>query len=85
MEIKQAVEQRGGKIVAWHGGQEHATPGYEKKEIDRLLADALKQPKSFDAVIVAHADRWSLGDNTKSQHGLKVFEANKILVLCGRS
>ena len=36
-EIKEAVKAAGGKVVEWYGGQEHATPGWEKKEIDRLL------------------------------------------------
>jgi DNA invertase Pin-like site-specific DNA recombinase len=37
-----------GKIVARYGGQEHATPGWEKGEVDRLIADAAKG--KFDAV-----------------------------------
>ena len=39
-----------GQIVEWYGGQEHATPGFEKQELDRLIADAGKG--KFDAVIV---------------------------------
>lgn len=41
------VHLLGGKITAWYGGQEHATAGYEKKEIDRLLKDAQRKPKSL--------------------------------------
>src|SRR5262245_57171738 len=65
----------GGNIVAWYGGQEHATPGWEKKELDRLIADAGKN--KFDAVIVAHADRWSR-DNEKAEEGVKAFKAAKV-------
>lgn len=67
----------GGEIVGWYGGQEHATPGYEKKEVQRLLQDAAKEPKRFDAVIVAHPDRWSR-DNEASRDGLEVFKAHDI-------
>ena len=57
------MERLGGRIVEWYGGQEHGTAGYEKKEVDRLIADAGRG--RFDAVIVTDADRWSR-DNTKS-------------------
>ncbi len=70
-----SVEQVGGSIVAWYGGQEHATPGHEKKDVDRLIHDA--QQGRFDAVIVAHADRWSR-DNGKSREGLEVFRQREI-------
>ena len=72
-EIKEAVDILGGKIVGWYGGQEHATPGYEKKEIDRLLKDAKRKPKIFNAVMFSDADRWSR-DNQKSKQGLDIFE-----------
>jgi len=74
-ENESSVKQLGGKIVAWYGGQEHATPGHEKKEVDRLLADAIKG--KFDAVIVANADRWSR-DNSKSQEGLNLLKDHKV-------
>lgn len=74
-EIKRAVEQLEGEIVAWYGGQEHAMPGYEKGEIDRLLKDASR--KKFNAFIVTNADRWSR-DNVKSTEGLEVFKKNGI-------
>ena len=45
------VERLGGIIAEVYGGAEHATPGWEKGEVDRLLADAAR--KKFDAVIVA--------------------------------
>jgi DNA invertase Pin-like site-specific DNA recombinase len=79
-DIEKYVEQLGGSIVAWYGGQEHATPGYEKKEIDRLLNDAPKN--KFDAVIVTDADRWSR-DNTKSTAGLDMFKQHGIKFFVG--
>ncbi len=69
-QIQQAVERLGGKIIGWYGGQEHATPGYEKKELDRLLSDAEKH--RFDAVICSDPDRWSR-DNAKSERGLEIL------------
>jgi DNA invertase Pin-like site-specific DNA recombinase len=64
------VATLGGRIVAQYGGQEHATPGWEHAEVDRLLADAAKG--RLDAVIVNKSDRWSR-DNAKSEEGLEVF------------
>jgi len=75
---KEAIEQAViglGKIVEWYGGQEHATPGYEKNEINRLLKDAERH--RFDAVIIDRTDRWSR-DNEQSSIGLKVFRDNSI-------
>jgi DNA invertase Pin-like site-specific DNA recombinase len=74
------VALMGGTIVAWYGGQEHATPGWEKKELDRLIADAGKD--KYDAVLVAHADRWSR-DNAKSDEGLAVFRKHGIRFFVG--
>jgi len=70
-----AVEQLGGKIISWYGGQEHAVEGYEKKELDRLLRDA--QKGNFNAFIVTDADRWSR-DNSKSKEGLEIFKTYDI-------
>ena len=67
----------GGTITARYGGQEHATPGWEKEELDRLLCDATKPNRAFDAVMVAHPDRWSR-DNAASQTGLELFVANGV-------
>jgi DNA invertase Pin-like site-specific DNA recombinase len=71
----QDVEHLGGTIVETYGGQEHATPGWEKAEIDRLLADAAKG--KFDALIVSRNDRWSR-DNDKNKEGLDVFRRHKV-------
>jgi site-specific DNA recombinase len=68
------VAYLGGRIVAWYGGQEHATPGWETTEVDRLLVDAAKD--QWDAVIVRYADRWSR-DNAKSADGLDVLKRNR--------
>jgi site-specific DNA recombinase len=75
------VKDMGGTIVGWYGGQEHATPGHEKKEVDRLIHDATKG--KFDAVIVAHADRWSR-DNVKSKEGLQVLRKNRVRFFVGK-
>jgi site-specific DNA recombinase len=71
-----------GSIVEWYGGQEHATPGHEKKEVERLLRDAQKQHCPFNAVIVAHPDRWSR-DNSASRAGLEVFREHGIRFFAG--
>jgi DNA invertase Pin-like site-specific DNA recombinase len=75
-----SVAQIGGQIVGSYGGQEHATPGFEKKEIDRLLGDARKH--KFDAVVVSNADRWSR-DNSKSIEGLDLFRKSRIRFFVG--
>lgn len=71
-QIEQAVASLGGKIVARYGGQEHATEGWEKQQLDRLLSDAAKTRRDFDAVMVADASRWSR-DNAKSKAGLRTL------------
>jgi len=71
-QIQKAADELGGKIVQYYGGVEHGTAGYEKAEIDRLLADAEKKSCPFNSVIVNHTDRWSR-DNTKSHQGLQIL------------
>src|SRR5262245_20727970 len=66
-QIEKAVEALGGKLVGWYGGQEHATPGWERQQRDKLLADAEKAHRPFDAVIVAHEDRWSRDDTSSGK------------------
>ncbi|WP_197453744.1 recombinase family protein [Caulifigura coniformis] len=75
------VKDMGGTVAGWYGGQEHATPGFEKKELDRLILDATKG--RFDAVIVAHADRWSR-DNVKSKEGLQVLKKHRVRFFVGK-
>lgn len=69
-QIDRAVESAGGVIAARYAGQEHGTAGWERAQLDQLLADAAKKPRPFDAVIVADATRWSR-DNVKSEQGLE--------------
>jgi DNA invertase Pin-like site-specific DNA recombinase len=64
-QIEQAVKALGGTVVAWYGGQEHATAGWERQQRDQMLADAEDNNKPFDAIMVAHEDRWSR-DDTRS-------------------
>ena len=76
-QIAQAVESLGGVITKRYAGQEHATEGYEHKQLDMLLADAEKKRKQFDAVMVFDASRWSR-DNEKSKAGLRILRENGI-------
>jgi len=69
-QITQTVERLGGEIVAWYGGQEHATPGWERIQLDRLLEDATAG--KFDAIMVADHSRWSR-DNRRSKEDLEVL------------
>jgi len=82
-QIIQYVEFLGGVIPdeCWkYSGQEHATPGAERKRIDQLLEDSAKG--IFDAVIVCDASRWSR-DNKKSKEGLEILKANRIKFYVG--
>jgi DNA invertase Pin-like site-specific DNA recombinase len=79
-EITASVRALGGRIVEEYGGCEHGTPGWEKTEFDRLLADAAAG--RFDAVVVNHPDRWSRS-NADSKRGLEVFRKHGILFYIG--
>ncbi len=74
------VKRLEGHIVERYGGQEHATAGWEKKEVDRLIGDASKG--KWDAIIVNTPDRWSR-DNGKSKEGLQVFRDHGIRFFVG--
>jgi DNA invertase Pin-like site-specific DNA recombinase len=80
--IGQDVEALGGKVTAWYGGQEHATEGWEHKEVDRLIADA--KAGKIDAVMVAFADRWSRG-NPKADAALDDFAERGVRFFVGRT
>ncbi len=80
-QLAQAVEALGGKITARYGGQEHATPGWEKKELDKLLAHAAKSPRPFDAVMVFDPSRWSR-DNIANATGLEVLRDSGVRFFC---
>lgn len=81
-QCKSAVEFNEGHIVKTYGAteSEHGTPGWERKEFERLLKDA--QHDQFDAVIVTHADRWSR-DNDKASDGLDIFREHGIRFFIG--
>lgn len=76
-QIKSAVEKMGGVIVRTYGGQEHATPGMEKKQLKLLLQDAEHSPRMFDAIMVYDTSRWSR-DNATSKKGLEILRRNEI-------
>jgi DNA invertase Pin-like site-specific DNA recombinase len=83
-QIEDAVDALGGTIPksCWqYSGQEHATAGWEREKLDKLLKDATKD--KFDAVIVADATRWSR-DNQKSKDGLQILRDNKIKFFVNR-
>lgn len=76
-QIQAAVDRLGGEIYHVYGGQEHATPGWERKELNSLLKDAQRDPTPFDAVMVYDASRWSR-DNAESKRGLEILRSNEI-------
>jgi DNA invertase Pin-like site-specific DNA recombinase len=78
--IERAVEKTGGTIVEWYGGQEHATEGWERKEVDRLIADVDKG--ELDAVIVAYEDRLTR-DGKKCQQLLEAFSKHRTRLFVG--
>lgn len=71
-QTNEAVKHLGGTITHTYAGQEHATEGWEREQLDKLLADAQKKPRPFDAVIVADPSRWSR-DNVASDTGLTLL------------
>jgi len=83
-QIQQAVKALSGVLIPdpWrYSGQEHATPGFEKKRFDQLLKDAGRG--LFDAVIVCDPSRWSR-DNLKSSQGLEILKQNGIRFFAGQ-
>jgi DNA invertase Pin-like site-specific DNA recombinase len=82
-QIIKCIDQLGGIIPedCWqYSGQEHATPEWERKKLDKLLADSDKD--LFDAVICIDASRWSR-DNRKSKEGLDILRRNSIRFFVG--
>jgi site-specific DNA recombinase len=77
-QIEAAVEALGGTITKRYGGQEHATEGWEQQQLDKLLSDAVKKPKLFDAVMVADPTRLAGRDNEKSKKVLRYFRDHSI-------
>ncbi len=82
--IKKNVELLEGVVAEWYGGAEHATPGWEKKEVNRLLLSAQKKSCPFNAVIVMDADRWSR-DNEQHEKGIRTFKKHAIKFFVGVS
>ena len=82
-QIIQYVETLKGTIPksCWqYSGQEHATPGFERKNLEQLLNDSSKD--IFDAIIVCDVSRWSR-DNKKSEDGLEILRENDIKFFAG--
>jgi DNA invertase Pin-like site-specific DNA recombinase len=73
------VELLGGTLVRRYGGQEHATEGWERKELLRLTEDAKKG--LFDAVIIAYLDRWDRGSD-EARHAREVFKRHGVKFFC---
>lgn len=78
-QVEDAVGSLNGVVVREYAGQEHATAGYERKQLAALLTDAGNQ--LFDAVIVQEPLRWSR-DNAKSKEGLETLRQNVIKFFC---
>ena len=82
-QIIQYVETLGGVLIKdpWqYSGQEHSSPGYERKKLDQLLQDSASN--NFDAVIITHHDR--LGrDSLKSKLALERLRNNGVKFYVG--
>jgi len=76
-QIREAIIRRDGILTedCIYKGQEHSSPGNERKILDRLLKDA--SCGKFDAVIVADISRWGR-DNKKCKEGLNILIENNI-------
>jgi len=76
--IKLYVESMGGIIPkdCWkYSGQEHSTPGFERKKFDQMLKDSSKD--KFDCVIIDDMSRWSR-EVVKSVQAFEVLRNNGI-------
>lgn len=81
-QTRAAVETLGGTVTKEYMGDQHATPGFEHEMVERMLADAQRKPRPFDAVMLDEPSRWSR-DNVASATGLDVFRAYGIHFYCG--
>jgi DNA invertase Pin-like site-specific DNA recombinase len=79
-QLSHAIEALGGKVYHWYEGQEHATPEYERRILEQLMADA--QARKFDAVMVADISRWSR-DNGKSKNYIEILKESGIRFFTG--
>jgi hypothetical protein len=80
--IERDVNTLEGFIVDWYGGQEHATPGHDRLELERLIKDALKG--RINAVIMMYEDRWDRGDR-RAEEALDIFQQHGIKFYIGTS
>jgi DNA invertase Pin-like site-specific DNA recombinase len=78
--IQAAVGQLGGKIVAEYGGSEHATPGYERDEFERMLADA--EAVKFDSICMTDSTRWAR-DTVTSKLSVRRLKHKRIRLFFG--
>jgi DNA invertase Pin-like site-specific DNA recombinase len=79
-QVVSAVAQMEGTIVAWYGGQEHATEGWEREELKRMVKDSTND--QFDAVCLATLDRWNRGSE-EAHEALKVFKKHRVRFFVG--
>lgn len=76
--IEEAIHCLGGTIYRWYAGQEHATPDYERKQLDEVMREVREKPgENFDAIMVYHSSRWSR-DNLKNAEYTKILRDNGI-------
>lgn len=79
-QIERDVKKMGGTISRWYAGQEHSSPGDERKILDQLLEDCRKG--LFDAVICCHHDRMGR-DTFKLKKVQQVLRESKIRLFVG--
>jgi hypothetical protein len=79
-QIEHAADLLGVAVTAWYGGQEHATEGWERKELKRLTAAVACG--AIDAPILANATRWDRGSEEAAE-AKKVFKAKGAPIFIG--
>lgn len=80
--IKGVAERSGIKLIADYGGAEHAMPGYERAEFNRMIDDAVAG--KFDAIFVADISRWSR-DTVASEQAVRRLKKCRIRLFIGDS
>ena len=78
--IAASIAQHRGRLVAEYGGAEHATPGHEHAEFDRMVNDAVAG--KFDAIFVANLQRWSR-DTVASEQAVRRLVRTRIRFFVG--
>src|SRR5262249_434917 len=69
-----------GTLVEGFGGAEHATEGWERRELLRLVEAA--RAGKINAVILAHVDRWDRGSK-EAKEALEVFRERGVRFFVG--